>query len=60
MVEHEVFDGSVELDESYFGSIRKGKRGPGAAGKVVVFGLLKRSAQAATPPKPPRIKAAWP
>ena len=42
LVEHEVFDGAVELDESYFGGVRKGKRGRGAAGKVVVFGLLKR------------------
>lgn len=41
-VEHEVFDGAVELDESYFGGVRKGKRGRGAAGKVIVFGLLKR------------------
>ena len=41
-VEHEVFDGAVELDESYFGGVRKGKRGRGATGKVVVFGLLKR------------------
>ena len=38
----EVFDGSVELDESYFGGQRKGKRGRGAAGKVAVFGILKR------------------
>jgi transposase len=42
LVEHEVFDGAVELDESYFGGVRKGKRGRGATGKVVVFGLLKR------------------
>jgi len=35
-------DGEVEVDESYFGGKRKGKRGRGAAGKVVVFGLLKR------------------
>ncbi|MCR6661601.1 MAG: IS1595 family transposase [Luteimonas sp.] len=42
LVEHEVFDGAVDLDESYFGGVRKGKRGRGAAGKVVVFGLLKR------------------
>ena len=42
LVVHEVFDGSIELDESYFGGVRKGKRGRGAAGKVVVFGLLKR------------------
>ena len=42
MVEHEVFDGAVELDESYFGGVRKGKRGRGATCKVVEFGLLKR------------------
>ena len=34
--------GEVEADESYFGVVRKGKRGRGAAGKVAVFGLLKR------------------
>lgn len=28
--------------ESYFGGVRKGRRGRGAAGKVPVFGLLKR------------------
>ncbi len=38
----EVFDGQFELDESYFGGHRKGKRGRGEAGKVAVFGLLKR------------------
>jgi transposase len=36
------FTGEVEVDESYFGGRRKGKRGRGAAGKVPVFGLLKR------------------
>ena len=36
------FKGEVEIDESYFGGHRKGKRGRGAAGKVPVFGLLKR------------------
>ena len=39
----EIFEGSVELDESYFGGWRKGRRGRGAAGKVVVFGILKRN-----------------
>ena len=43
-----VFEGSVELDESYFGRRRKGRRGRGAAGKVVVFGILKRNGQAYT------------
>ncbi|MCK5709550.1 MAG: IS1595 family transposase [Deltaproteobacteria bacterium] len=36
------FSGEIEVDESYFGGIRKGKRGRGAGGKVPVFGLLKR------------------
>ena len=36
------FGGEIEVDESYFGGRRKGKRGRGAAGKVPVFGLLKR------------------
>ena len=35
-------EGEVEVDESYFGGRRKGKRGRGAANKVPVFGLLKR------------------
>lgn len=39
---HEVFGGEMEVDESYFGGSHKGKRGRGAAGKVPVFGLLKR------------------
>ncbi len=38
-----IFDGEVECDESYFGGQRKGKRGRGAAGKVAVFGILKRN-----------------
>lgn len=37
-----VLDGEIEVDESYFGGHRKGKRGRGAAGKIPVFGLLKR------------------
>ena len=44
----EVFDGQIELDESYFGGARKGKRGRGAAGKVIVFGLLKRNSKVYT------------
>ena len=43
-----LFEGSVELDESYFGGKRKGKRGRGAAGKVVVFGILKRGGKVYT------------
>ena len=36
--------GEIELDESYFGARRvRGKRGRGASGKTIVFGLLKRN-----------------
>lgn len=44
----EQFCGKIELDESYFGGSRKGKRGRGAAGKVAVFGLLKRGGKVYT------------
>ena len=44
----EIFDGEVEVDESYFGGQRKGKRGRGAAGKVAVFDLLKRNGKVYT------------
>lgn len=44
----ELFDGGIELDESYFGGIRKGKRGRGAGGKTAVFGLLKRNGKVYT------------
>ena len=44
----EVFRGEIEVDESYFGGTRKGKRGRGAAGKVPVFGLLKRGGRVYT------------
>ena len=37
-----IFEGEIEVDESYFGVSSKGKRGRRAAGKVPVFGLLKR------------------
>jgi transposase len=42
------FAGEVEVDESYFGGTRKGKRGRGAAGKVAVFGILKRGGRVYT------------
>lgn len=41
-------EGEVEVDESFFGGKRKGKRGRGAAGKVPVFGLLKRKGKVYT------------
>ncbi|AJI53557.1 IS1595 family transposase [Francisella philomiragia] len=44
----EMFTGEIEVDESYFGGTRKGKRGLGAGGKVPVFGLLKRNGKVYT------------
>jgi transposase-like protein len=38
------YSGEVEVDESYFGPRRvKGKRGRGAGGKTIVFGIFKRN-----------------
>jgi transposase len=42
------FGGEVACDESYFGGRRTGPRGRGAAGKVPVFGLLKRKGRVYT------------
>jgi transposase len=33
---------SVEVDETYIGGVRRGKRGRGAAGKTAVFGMVER------------------
>ena len=44
----DVFEGEIEVDESYFGGARKGNRGRGASGKVPVFGLLKRGGKVYT------------
>jgi len=43
-----MLSGEFEVDESYFGGVRKGKRGRGAAGKVPVFGILKRGGKVYT------------
>ena len=41
--------GEIEVDESYFGARRvKGKRGRGAQGKTIVFGLYKRQGKVYT------------
>ena len=43
------FRGEVEIDESYFGPKRvRGKRGRGAGGKTIVFGVFKRQGQVYT------------
>ena len=41
-------NGQVEVDESYFGGRHSGKRGRGADGKVIVFGLFKRNGRVYT------------
>jgi len=50
----EPFDGDLELAETMFGGRRKGKRGWGASGKVIVFGILKRNGQVRVSPIPRR------
>jgi transposase len=53
------FLGEVEADESYFGPLGvRGKRGRGASGKTIVFGLLKRGNQVYTEIVPNASKAA--
>ena len=37
------FEGLVECDETMFGGYRPGKRGWGAEGKIIVFGILQRN-----------------
>jgi len=52
------FKGEIEVDESYFGAKRvKGKRGRGARGKTIVFGLLKRNGKVYTEIVPDAQKA---
>jgi len=40
--------GEVEVDESYFGGRRKGKRGRGATGTVPVLGIFTRGGRVDT------------
>ena len=45
----ELFKGIIEVDESYFGPRRiPGKRGRGASGKTIVFGIFKRQGKVYT------------
>jgi transposase len=39
----EPFTGEIECDETMFGGKRKGKRGWGAKGKILVLGILQRN-----------------
>lgn len=53
----EPFEGAIECDETTFGGARKGKRGWGAAGKVIVFGLVKRNGCVKAMPIPAHDRA---
>ena len=56
--EESPLSGEVEVDESYFGASRvRGKRGRGARGKTIVFGLLKREGKVYTEIVPDVTKA---
>ena len=41
-------NGELEMDETYFGGKRKGKRGRGAYNKAIVFGILERNGKVYT------------
>jgi len=47
----------LECDETTFGGVRKGKRGRGAAGKVIVFGIVKRNGLVKAQPIPAHDRA---
>jgi transposase-like protein len=42
------FSGEVEVDETYVGGKRRGKRGRGAEGKTIVMGIIERGGKAIT------------
>ncbi|MFH1067861.1 MAG: IS1595 family transposase [bacterium] len=44
----EKLSGVVEVDETMVGGVRKGKRGRGAAGKTVVFGMMEKDGDVMT------------
>jgi transposase len=46
--EAKKLNGELELDESYFGGKRKGKRGRGANNKAIAFGILERKGKVYT------------
>lgn len=56
---HELrqLSGEIELDEAMFGGHRPGKRGWGAAGKHIVFGIYQRNGRVVVFPVPNRKQA---
>lgn len=57
LLELGTLSGQIEIDEALFGGRRKGKRGWGADGKILVFGLYKRNGRVLTFPVADRKKA---
>jgi transposase len=51
------FEGALECDETAFGGARQGKTGWGAAGKVLVFGIVKRNGLVTAQPIPAHDRA---
>ncbi len=49
-----ALSGAIEMDETLFGGKRHGKRGWGAAGKQMVFGMYMRNGKVLTFPVPSR------
>lgn len=49
---HDPLSGHVEIDETYIGGKRRGKRGRGAKGKTVVFGMVERAGPVRAGPVP--------
>jgi len=53
------FSGEVEVDESYFSGRRvRGKKGRGAGGKTIIFGILERHGKGYTEIVPNAAKKA--
>ena len=44
----ELLSGNIEVDETYIGGKRPGKRGRGASGKTIVFGMMERDGNVMT------------
>ena len=54
--ELETLSGEIEMDETMFGGRKPGKRGWGAAGKHIVFGLYQRNGKVLVVPITSRSK----
>lgn len=46
----EMLQGHIEMDEAYVGGVRPGKRGRGADGKTIVFGMKERGGRMVAQP----------